>query len=63
MSDYKVSRDKPGYREKVIQCGNCTVTVFRPILDHDTQHKMEQKATDDIALGLRNYLRRKEQRK
>lgn len=59
-AEWRESTTDPGYREKVIQCGNCTVVVLRPILDQEERSKREQKAKTEIERGLRGYLLRKE---
>jgi hypothetical protein len=59
-AEWRESTTDPGYREKVIPCGNCTVVVLRPILDQEEQTKREQKAKTEIERGLRDYLLRKE---
>lgn len=59
-AEWRESATDPGYREKLIQCGNCTVVILRPILGREEQAKREQNAKIEIERGLRGYLLRKE---
>lgn len=62
MNDWKVSETKPGYRTKTLLHGNCTIIINRPILDPAEQKKREEQVSMGIAMGLRDYLIRKENR-
>ena len=56
MDGWTVSTENPGYREKVIRQGNCSIVILRPILTQEEQTKRERKAESDIEHGLRDYL-------
>lgn len=59
-SEWRESATDPGYREKLIRCGNCSVVILRPILAREEQAKREQMAKAEIERGLKGYLLRKE---
>lgn len=59
-TEWTVSKENPGYREKTVQQGNCNITILRPILDQEEQAKRERNAKTEIERGLRDYLLRKE---
>ena len=48
----------PGYREKTMQYGNCTIVVFRPELTQQERAKREQQIKTELERGLRDYLLR-----
>lgn len=48
MSDDWVTDLKEGYRTKVVQIGNCTVTVHRPLLDADEQKRREEQVRNAL---------------
>jgi len=59
-TEWRKSTDDPGYREKVVQCGGCTIVILRPIMDQEEQAKREQRTKIEIERSLRSYLLRKE---
>lgn len=60
MSEWKPSETKPGYRSKILQHGNCTIIINRPILSPEEQKKQEDQVTKGVELALRHYYKRKE---
>jgi hypothetical protein len=60
LATWTVSKENPGYREKVVRQGNCNIIILRPLLIQEEQTKREQKAKAEIERGLRDYLLRKE---
>lgn len=50
----------PGYRTKVIQRGSATIYVHRPMLSADDQSRREQHATEALAAGMKDFIRRKD---
>lgn len=62
QTEWTVSQENPGFREKTIQHGNCTIKVLRPILDPAEREKREHRASLEIERGLRGYLLRKERK-
>ena len=60
---WAVSKENPGYREKIVRQGNCNIIILRPILTQEEQTKRERKAAAEIERGLRDYLLRKEAHK
>ena len=59
-TEWTVSKENPGYREKIVRQGNCNIIILRPILTQEEQTKRERKAAVEIERGLRDYLMRKE---
>ena len=45
---------KDGYRTKVVQIGNCTVRIHRPILDESEKSRREENVRD----ALRGLMRK-----
>lgn len=56
MSEDWVTGIKEGYETKIVQVGNCTVTVHSPILDDQERARREEKVRDALR-GLRKELR------
>ena len=54
------SPDHPGYREKVIKKGACTIRILRPILDEKEQAKREAHVKAVAERVLMDYYKRKE---
>ena len=54
MSEEWSTGIKEGYRTKVVQIGNCTVTVHRPLLDADEQKRREEQ----VRLALQGLIRK-----
>lgn len=55
------STEYPGYKERVVKHGNCTVYLYRPILD-DTERKKRENHLKRVAESvLASYYKRKEQ--
>ena len=57
-TEWTVSKENPGYREKIVRQGNCSIVILRPILTKEEQAKRERKVADELARGLRDYLLR-----
>lgn len=38
----------PGYQTKIVQVGNCTVRIHRPILDEQERTKREDQVRDAL---------------
>ena len=57
-TEWAISKENPGYREKIVRQGNCKIIILRPILTPEEQAKRERKAADELARGLRDYLLR-----
>ena len=55
-NDGWVTNVKEGYRTKIIQLDNCTVTVHRPILDDAERAKREERVKDALRCLLREGL-------
>ena len=47
--------ERPGYRCKIIQQGNITIRVFRPILSDAERHRRERNIMSSVGRILRNY--------
>lgn len=58
-TEWTVSKENPGYREKIVRQGNCNIIILRPILTQEEQTKRERKAAAEIERGLRDYLLRR----
>ena len=56
MTDTWTTGVHEGYRTKVIQVGNCTVEINRPILSHAEQAKRE----DAVRAALMSYGKEKQ---
>lgn len=50
----------PGYRTKVIQRGAALIYVHRPLLSADDQSRREKHATEALAAGMKDFIRRKD---
>jgi hypothetical protein len=48
MSESWVTDFKDGYRTKIVQVGNCTVRIHRPILDDQERARREEKVIDAL---------------
>jgi len=59
-SSWTPSVSKPGYVEKTMQHGACTIVVFRPILDPKEREKREKRAALELERGLREYIMKKQ---
>lgn len=42
---------KEGYQTKIVQVGNCTVRIHRPILDEEEKSRREEQVKDAL-MGL-----------
>ena len=47
--------ERPGYRCKIIQNGNITIRVFRPILNDVERHRRERQIMSSVGRILRKY--------
>ena len=59
-NNWAESPDHPGYREKVIKKGACTIRILRPILDEKEQAKREAHVKAVAERVLSDYYIRKE---
>lgn len=48
MSESWVTDIKAGYQTKIVQVGNCTVRVHRPILDEKERARREEQVKDAL---------------
>lgn len=48
MSEEWVTGLKEGYRTKVVQIGNCTAVIHRPILDDQERARREEQVRDAL---------------
>lgn len=60
MTEWAEAPENPGYRVKVIQHGNCTIRILRPILDKTERTKRENYVKAVAESTLRDYYKRKE---
>ena len=56
MNDWTISTEHPGYRCKTINCGACTVTIFRPELSEAERVKREKHVQAVAESTLKHYL-------
>ena len=59
-TEWAPSPEHPGYRVKVIQRGDCTIQVLRPVLDEKERIKREAHLKSVAERTLANYYKRKE---
>ena len=59
-SEWAESPEHPGYRVKVIKCGNCTIQIMRPELKPEERAKREAHTKAVAERVLRDYYIRKE---
>lgn len=59
-NEWAESPEHPGYREKIIQKGECTIRILRPILDEKEQAKREAHVKAVAERVLSDYYKRKE---
>ena len=48
MSESWESGIKDGYQTKIVQVGNCTVRIHRPLLDDQERARTEEKVRDAL---------------
>ena len=48
MSDDWTTGIKDGYQTKIVQIGNCTVKIHRPILDDQERARAEEQVRDAL---------------
>ena len=53
MSEEWVTNIKDGYQTKIVQIGNCTVRIHRPILDDQERARREEQVRD----ALRGFMK------
>ena len=53
--DWEVLLERPGYRCKIIQHGNVTIRVFRPILTDSERKKRERQIMSAVGRILSKY--------
>ena len=61
QNNWAESPEHPGYREKIIQKGECTIHILRPILYEKEQAKREAHVKAVAERVLSDYYKRKEQ--
>lgn len=62
-NEWVISTDQPGYKVKEIKHGNCTIQIFRPLLDDKEKAKIEAQVKKVAETTLRNHYKRKEEAK
>ena len=62
-SEWVETPENPGYLVKVIQHGDCTIQILRPILDKTERTKREEYIKAVAGTTLANYYKRKEAEK
>lgn len=60
QTEWAESPEHPGYRVKVIERGNCTIEILRPVLSGEEQMKREAHLKSVAERTLANYYKRKE---
>ena len=60
-SEWADSTERPGYRVKIVKHGDCTIRIFRPVLDEQERAKREAHVKAVAERALSNYYKRKEQ--
>ena len=58
METWKDAPDRPGYRRKIIQRGQATIIIERPILDAAAAAKAEKRTRNELEHALRDHCRR-----
>jgi hypothetical protein len=58
MSGWTPAADRPGYLVKTVERGPCTISIYRPATDEETQAKNEKKAKTALENALREHYRR-----
>jgi hypothetical protein len=53
MSEEWVTGIEDGYRTKIVQVGNCTVRIHRPILDDQERARREEEVRDALRALIR----------
>ena len=59
VKEWEMSTERPGYRVRILQYGNCTMHIFRPILDDAERIKRENHVKAVAESMLYNYYKRK----
>lgn len=59
MDNWKPAPDRPGYRRKIIQRGQATIIIDRPILDEAATDKAHTQARTALEGALREHYSRK----
>ena len=60
-TEWAPSPEHPGYTEKTIKKGNCTIQILRPILTEKERAKIEVQIKTRAEKILRDYYYRKEE--
>jgi len=58
MENWKPAPDRPGYRRKIIQRGQATIIIDRPILDEAAAAKAQENARRILESAMRDNCRR-----
>jgi len=58
MDNWTISTDRPGYRCKTLQHGNCTIEIYRPIVTEAEAAKNEETARKALESALRSIYTR-----
>lgn len=58
MDNWKPAPDRPGYRRKIIQRGQATIIIDRPMLDEAAAAKAQEKTRAALEGAMRSYCKR-----
>lgn len=58
MESWKPAPDRPGYRRKIIQRGQATIIIDRPILDETAAAKAQEKTRAALEVAMRSHCKR-----
>ena len=58
MENWKPATDRPGYLRKIVQPGNATIVIDRPILPEAEAAKAQEKARAALESAMREYYSR-----
>ena len=58
METWKNAPDRPGYRRKIIQSGNATIIIDRPVLDDAEAAKAQDNARTALENAMREHYSR-----
>ena len=59
MSEWTQAADRPGYRCKIVQHKNCTIKIYRPVLEGAEAARNEQQVRTALEDALRSCYTRK----
>ena len=58
MNEWTTAADRPGYRCKIVTHKNCTIKLYRPVLDGAEAAQNEQRVRTVLEGALRSYYAR-----